>query len=80
MTKDEIRIAAERVFRDVFEDEDIVITEKTTANDIAEWDSLHHINLIFAMEAEFGIKFRTSEVERLTHVGDLLASIEGKFR
>ena len=54
MNKNEIIKRLAEVFRDIFDDDSIVITEKTTANDIDDWDSIEHINLIGAVEDEFG--------------------------
>ena len=44
------------VFRDVFDDRKIKISDSTTSRDIMGWDSLVHINLIAAIEDEFDIK------------------------
>ena len=56
MTHTEVMERLTGVFRDVFDDDSIVITDQTTANDIEEWDSLEHINLIDAVEQEFHMK------------------------
>ncbi|MBE6855426.1 MAG: acyl carrier protein [Ruminococcus sp.] len=61
------------VFRDVFDDDSIVISAQTTANDIEEWDSIEHINLISAVEAEFGMRFQMKEVSGMKNVGEMLA-------
>ena len=66
------------IFEDVFDEDDIVVTDATTANDIAEWDSLRHIRLIIAVEKEFGIKFLTSEVNEFKNVGELVEKIQAK--
>lgn len=66
------------IFREVFDDEDIVIGPETTANDIEGWDSLSHVNLIVAVETRFNIRFSKKELLTFRHVGDLLASIESK--
>lgn len=66
------------VFRQVFDDETLTIGETTTAQDVAEWDSLHHITLIVAIEAEFGIKFKSSEYEEMANVGALVNLIAKK--
>ncbi len=66
------------VMEDVFDLDDLVITEATTANDIEEWDSLSHIRLIVALERKLKIKFRNSEIEEMTNVGDLIRVIESK--
>jgi acyl carrier protein len=67
------------VFRDVFDDEAIEISEKTTAKDIDGWDSLNHINLIVATEQRFRVKFTTREVNGLANVGGLISLIQQKM-
>lgn len=63
------------LFRDVFDDDGIVLDAGTTAADIAAWDSLNHISLLIAAEMRFGIKFKTAEMEDLKNVGELAAMI-----
>lgn len=60
------------VFRATLGDESIVLSPEMTADDIAGWDSISHITLIYAIEDEFGMKFSTRDLESLTCVGDLL--------
>ncbi len=60
-----------RVFQDVFDDDSIRITPKTTANDIDDWDSLEHITLISAVEREFGMKFKMGEISSMKNVGEM---------
>ncbi len=60
-----------RVFQDVFDDNSIRITPKTTANDIDDWDSLEHITLISAVEREFGMKFKMGEISSMKNVGEM---------
>jgi acyl carrier protein len=55
------------------------IAETTTANRVPGWDSLSHIRIITAIEAEYGIRFRTLEVLRLKNVGDLQALVDTKI-
>ena len=62
----------EDVFRDVFDDDSIVISERTTAADIEDWDSLEHINLIAAVEKEFGLRFTMKEVSGMKNVGEMI--------
>ena len=57
------------VFREVFDDPDLVLDEGTTAADVEGWDSLMHINLIVAIEQTLGIKFATAEISRLQEEG-----------
>ncbi|MDE6833443.1 MAG: acyl carrier protein [Ruminococcus sp.] len=72
MNKNEIVRRLTEVFRDIFDDDSIVITEKTTANDIDDWDSIEHINLIGAVEDEFGMRFKMREVSGMKNVGEMI--------
>jgi acyl carrier protein len=68
------------IFRQVFDDDSIVIKRETTANDIEEWDSLTHMNLVVAVEAKFKIRFALGELQTLKNVGDLLDLTEKKIQ
>ncbi len=72
MKKDEIYERLNKVFRDIFDDDSIVVTESTTSNDIEDWDSLEHINLIVAIEQEFNMKFNMNEVTTMKNVGEMV--------
>jgi acyl carrier protein len=68
------------IFREVFDDVSINIRDDMTSKDIEEWDSLRHIDLIFALEKEFGIVFSTGEAgSALNNVGELRRLIEKKI-
>ena len=71
MTREEIFEELNEVFSDVF-DEEITVTETTTADDIEDWDSLEHINLIVAVETKFGVKFNIGEVNKMKNVGEMV--------
>jgi len=64
------------LFRQVFDDDGLVITPDTSRRDIADWDSVAHVKLVLSLEEEFGIRFTEDEVSSVQTVGDLLASIE----
>lgn len=61
----------QEIFRDNFDDDSLIITRETCADDIEDWDSLEQINLLTAMEKKFGLKFSLSDVRDLKNVGDL---------
>ena len=69
----------QEVFRDVFDDESIVLFDDMTSNDIEEWDSLMHISLIKEIEGTFGIVFTTEEIISLKNVGEFIKVIESKL-
>ncbi len=72
MTKEEIMGQLTEIFRDIFDDEDIVLTESTTSDDIEDWDSLEQINLLVAIEKHFKIKFQLADVANLENVGSMV--------
>ena len=75
MTREEVFERLNKVFRDVFDDDDITVTETTTSADIDDWDSLEHINLVAAVEQEFGIKFTMGQVVTMKNVGEMVEII-----
>ena len=72
MTREEVYEQLNQVFRQVFDDEDIVVNDSTTADDIEDWDSLEHINLVVAVEKQFSIKFNMGEVNSFQNVGEMV--------
>ena len=71
MTREEAYEKLNSVFRDIFDDEDITVNNATTADDIEDWDSLEHINLLAAVEQEFGMKFNMGQVVSMKNVGEM---------
>lgn len=71
MSREEVFEKLNEVFRDVFDDEEITVTDTTTADDIEDWDSLEHINLLAAVEQEFGMKFNMGQVVSMKNVGEM---------
>ncbi len=72
MTEREVGAKLTKIFRDVFDDDTIVLSRKTTADDIDDWDSLEHIRLIGAVERAFGVKFTMREVSGMKNVGEMV--------
>lgn len=67
-----------KVFRKVFQNDSIRLSQEMTPDTVTGWDSLTYIDLIVAVEKEFGIRFTTREVSSLRTVGDLLGLVERK--
>ncbi|KFF08257.1 acyl carrier protein [Chryseobacterium luteum] len=79
MNKNEILSKLTKVFRDELDNEEIVLNTETTADDVEEWDSLSHIQLIVAVEKAFGIRFTSSEIQGWNNVGEMADSIDSKL-
>ena len=67
------------IFRETLDNDSIVLTPATTADDVPEWDSMNHVFLVVEIERNFGIKFQTAEMEELRNVGDLARVIRCKL-
>ena len=78
MEKNEIVSRLTPIFRDVFNNDTLVVSEGMTAKDVPTWDSLSNINMIIAVEKAFGVKFSIKDVRSLKNVGELLELIKKK--
>ncbi len=68
------------IFKDVLEDDSIVITRSTSSADVEQWDSLNHIYIVVEIEKAFHIKFKAEEVQNWDNVGELVDAIESKIQ
>lgn len=71
MSREEVFERLNEVFRDVFDDDSITVNDTTCADDIEDWDSLEHINLMAAVESEFSIKFTMGQIVSMKNVGEM---------
>ena len=78
MNREQVRAKLTEVFQDVFDDDDIVLTDATSAKDIEDWDSLEHINLIAAVERAFRMRFTVREVSGMKNVGEMAQIIKDR--
>ncbi len=79
MERNDILARIQEVFRDELEVDDLVLTDETTADDVEEWDSLSHVQLVVALEKAFNIKFTSREILSWDNVGDLVDCIGKKL-
>ena len=82
MSREDVLSKVNDIFKDAFDNEDLVIGFQTTANDVEGWDSLMQMNLIEMIEDEFGMRFDMDEVVGMANVGVMvdiiLSRIQGK--
>ena len=71
MTREEVFERLNKVFQEVFDDETIEVNDDTTSEDIDDWDSFEHINLIVAVEEEFSVKIPMGKVVTMKNVGEM---------
>jgi acyl carrier protein len=79
MTEAEIYDELTQVFRQVLENDTIVLNADTTAEDVEGWDSMNHIFIVAELEKRFGLKFRAAEMEELKNVGELMSLLRQKL-
>ena len=75
MIKEDIMKKLNEIFKDIFDDDTITITEATYSRDIEDWDSLSHLELISSIENEFKIKFKLDEIKNMLNVGQMCTCI-----
>ena len=80
MNRAEIKNRLTEIFQDVFDDDDITLTDNTCADDIEDWDSLEHINLISAVESTFKMMFEMKEVSTMKNLGEMVSIIEERTK
>ena len=76
----EIHERLEDVFREVFDDDTLTLTDETTSHDIGGWDSVVHINLMFSIEQAFGVQFNGNELAEMKNIGELKHFLASKER
>lgn len=79
MERKELLKQVNTIFIDTLDNDEVLIQETTTANDIDEWDSLTHIQLVVAIEKYFKIRFTSLEIQSWNTIGNLLDSIAFKI-
>lgn len=78
MDRTQILAEVQEIFQDVLDNEDIELASETVADDIEEWDSLSHIQLIVAIEKHFKLKFTSKEILSWKNVGEMIDCIATK--
>lgn len=75
MERTEILTTIQNVFRDIIDEDDLLITENSTSSDVEGWDSLTHIHLVVNIEKSFNVKFSASEISSWANIGQIVDSI-----
>ena len=79
MNIDKITDKLTNIFRAVFNNDALALTNSLTANDVENWNSLTHMLLISEIEKEFSIKFKLKELNRMRNVGEMVNIIISKL-
>lgn len=80
MIREEVFNGVQDIFRDIFDEDDMVIENATNSDEIEDWDSLNHINLVSAIEKEFKIRFALGELMTLKDVGAMIDLMMDKLK
>ena len=79
MSKENIMSELQQIFRDLFDNNQIVLNEKFSSADLEEWDSIEHINLILQIEKHFGIRIEMTEVVELNAIENIINIIQNRI-
>jgi len=66
----------EGVFQTVFNQPTLALRDDTRAADVDGWDSVAHINLMFAIEHEFGVQFVGNQLAEFDSIGQLKSFLD----
>ena len=80
MTPEEILEKILPLFVDILEDENVHIDLTTTAQDVDNWDSLTHLQMMVAIEKQFKIRFTASEIEGFANVGEICKTVATRIQ
>jgi acyl carrier protein len=80
MTRQELLEKITAALSDIVDDPALKLTEETTAEDVADWDSVNHVKLIIALEGELKIRFEPDEISGLENVGGMIDLIQKKLQ
>ncbi len=72
-------LEVQEIFRDVLDDEDLVLTRESSASTVKDWDSLAHVSLVTAIQRRYKVKFALGELQDMKNVGDLLDLLSEKL-
>lgn len=78
MEKKEILVQVQEIFRDVLDNDELEIDFDTVSDDVEEWDSLSHIQLVVGIEKHFGLKFTSQQIISWDNVGSMCADIAAR--
>ena len=78
MTREDLAKAVTAIIGDILHNDDLVLSDDTSARDVPGWDSFNHIQIVVATEKKFGVRFKTSEIENLANFGEFITLLSAK--
>lgn len=75
LTTDNVYERLNNLFRDVLDNDDLILKHDTTAGDVEGWDSMANVQLMLGVEREFGVHLSAGQMQAMTSVGDLVSVI-----
>jgi len=79
MERNEVFQQLKSIFEDILDELEVELTEKSQAENVEEWDSLTHIQIITEIEKQFELTLTTREIEALKDIGDMVSLIHSKL-
>ncbi|MBB5059903.1 acyl carrier protein [Granulicella aggregans] len=79
MTNEQILQELQPIFQDILDQPDLVLTPESNGQNVEDWDSLAHVNIVTAVQKHFKVKFALGELQELKNVGDMVELIRRKL-
>lgn len=79
MSNEELLADLQEIFQDVLDQPDLILTPQSNAENVPDWDSLAHVNLITSIEKKYKVKFALGELQELKNVGDMITLLQAKL-
>lgn len=76
MTNTELLESFSSTLADILGADDLALAMETERRQVPGWDSFNYINFIVALEIQYDVKFRVSDVEAFKNVGDIVNELQ----
>lgn len=79
MNRSDIQQLTQEVLQKILNNQQLVVSDELTADQVEGWDSLTHMVIITELEKKFNIRFRFDEIAGFERVGDMIDRIQNKL-
>ena len=55
------------------------LTMESSTENVESWDSVHHLNLVLALEQEFDLQFEPEEMDQMHSISHIINVLENKL-
>ena len=78
MTNKDLAASLVSIMKDAFDQPDLQYRPRVMMRDVAGFESVHFVQMILALELEFGFELHEDEVDAIYTMGDVFALLRRK--